>query len=183
MVGIESALDVGPEGRNPDDTTARSHTGGCIGGVNLDPVAVQCHAHMLHVSKRITKRLSGREALDTCSRIRHPDRVPENRLGLRRGGWGSVAIRFMSGLVGGLVNAFAILGTLGGVIAYSFRHQEDATQYSGLVHFGNVAFNGFALYILLTALGDEKRSVLPTMVLWATSTASVCYFYWNWALG
>ena len=104
-------------------------------------------------------------------------------MGLRRGGWGAVAVRFTLGLGGGLVNAFAILGTVGAAIAYSFRHQEDKTQYSALVHFGNVAFNGFALYILLTALGDEERSVLPTMVLWATSTAAVCYLYWNWALG
>jgi FtsH-binding integral membrane protein len=107
----------------------------------------------------------------------------ENRIEPKRAGWGAVAVRATLGLAGGLVNALAIFATLGGVIVYAVRQQEDESEYAAVIHVGYVAVNGLALYFLLKTLGDEERRVLPVVAVWAIVTATVIFFYWNWVLG
>ena len=99
------------------------------------------------------------------------------------GGWGAVAVRFVVGLVGGVINALAALATIVGAIAYGIRQQESESQYSTLIHVANFAFNALALCFLLVALGDAKRSLWPTIGIWAIGTATVFFAYWNWVLG
>ena len=86
------------------------------------------------------------------------------------------------GLVGGLVNAFAILGTFGGILVDAFRSKDDEFFYAALIHVVNVAFHSFALYFLITALGDEDRPALPTVIAWTVTTVAALLLYWNWML-
>jgi hypothetical protein len=99
------------------------------------------------------------------------------------GGWGAAAVRFIVGLVGGVINAVAALSTIVGAIGYAIRQQGNGSQYSALIHVGNFAFNALALCFLLVALGDEGRSAWLTFVTWAVGTATVFYVYWSWVLG
>ena len=98
------------------------------------------------------------------------------------GGWGAVAARFIVGLVGGVINALAALATIVGAVAYGIRQQENESQYSTLIHVGNFAFNALAVCFLLVALGDERRSLWLTIVIWGVGTSTVLYTYWSWVL-